>query len=99
MDEDEVEGLIGGTWAPYCVVAGTAGDVENSNTGAFYQFVPLYANTVGFDETSSIRFTVLIDECLGGCHHGKRQLDALSCFGVSPTCPCTEHYKSDPLRK
>ena len=46
MDEDEVyEGLIGGTWAPYCVVAGTASDVENSNTGALYQYVPLYAPT------------------------------------------------------
>ena len=46
MDEEEVyEGFLGGTWAPYNVVAGTDSDVEDSNTGEVLEYVPLYAPT------------------------------------------------------
>jgi hypothetical protein len=46
MDEEEVyEGFLGGTWAPYNVVAGTDSDVEDANTGDIYEYVPLYAPT------------------------------------------------------
>jgi len=48
MDEDEVyEGFLGGTWAPYCVVAATESDVEDPATGVTYEFTPLYAPTRG----------------------------------------------------
>ena len=46
MDEEEVyEGFLGGTWAPYNVVAGTDSDVEDSNSGEVLEYVPLYAPT------------------------------------------------------
>jgi hypothetical protein len=48
MDEEEVyEGFLGGTWAPYSVVAYTEADVEDPTTGNVYDFEPLYAPTRG----------------------------------------------------
>ena len=48
MDEEEVyESFLGGTWAPYCVVAYTEANVEDPTTGDIYDFEPLYAPTRG----------------------------------------------------
>ena len=48
MDEEEVyEGFLGGTWAPYCVVAYTEANVDDPATGFTYEFTPLYAPTRG----------------------------------------------------
>ena len=46
MDEDEVyETFLGGTWAPYNVVAGTDSDILDPATGTTYDFIPAFAPT------------------------------------------------------
>ena len=46
MDEDEVyETFLGGTWAPYNVVAATDSDILDPATGITYDFIPAFAPT------------------------------------------------------
>ena len=46
MDEDEVyETFLGGTWAPYNVVAATDSDILDPATGTTYDFIPAFAPT------------------------------------------------------